>query len=73
MGFSRQQYWDRLPFPLPGDLPNPGIKPESLATPVLAGGNYTTVPPWKLYIYLTKKKIVNGRQRNQKDVKHMEY
>ena len=27
MGFSRQQYWSRLPFPPPGDLPDPGIKP----------------------------------------------
>ena len=29
MGFSRQEYWSGLPFPPPGDLPNPGIKPES--------------------------------------------
>ena len=28
MGFSRQEYWSRLPFPPPGDLPNPGIKPR---------------------------------------------
>ena len=27
MGFARQEYWNRLPFPSPGDLPNPGIKP----------------------------------------------
>ena len=31
MGFSRQEYWNGLPFPSPGDLPNPGIKPGSLA------------------------------------------
>ena len=31
VGFSRQQYWSGLPFPSPGDLPNPGIKPESPA------------------------------------------
>ena len=30
-GFSRQEYWSGLPFPPPGDLPNPGIKPGSLA------------------------------------------
>ena len=30
-GFSRQEYWSGLPFPSPGDLPNPGIKPRSLA------------------------------------------
>ena len=29
MGFSRQEYWNWLPFPPPGDLPDPGIKPES--------------------------------------------
>ena len=31
MGFSRQEYWSGLPFPFPGDLPNPGIKPGSPA------------------------------------------
>ena len=31
MGFSRQEYWNELPFPSPGDLPNPGIKPRSPA------------------------------------------
>ena len=31
MGFPRQEYWSRLPFPSPGDLPNPGIGPVSLA------------------------------------------
>ena len=31
VGFSRQEYWSRLPFPSPGDLPNPGIEPRSPA------------------------------------------
>ena len=31
MGFSRQEYWNGLPFPSPGDLPNPGIEPGSPA------------------------------------------
>ena len=31
MGFSRQEYWSRLPFPSPGDLPDPGMGPGSLA------------------------------------------
>ena len=31
MGFSRQESWSGLPFPAPGDLPNPGIEPESPA------------------------------------------
>ena len=42
--FSRQEYWSGLPFPTPGDLPNPGIKPTSPKSPALAGGFFTTVP-----------------------------
>ena len=41
MGFSRQEYWSGLPCPSPGDLPNPGIKRTSLASPALAGGFFT--------------------------------
>ena len=37
VGFSRQEYWSGLPFPSPGDLPDPGIEPISLAFPALAG------------------------------------
>ena len=43
-GFSRQENWSGLSFPSPGDLPGPGIKPESLASPALAGRFFTTVP-----------------------------
>ena len=35
MGFPRQEYWSELPFPSPGDLPNPGIKAVSPAPPAL--------------------------------------
>ena len=42
MEFSRQEYWSRLPCPPPGDLADSGIKPESLASPSLAGGLFTT-------------------------------
>ena len=45
--FSRQEYWSGLPFPTPGDLPNPGIEHASLVSPALAGGFFTTVPPGK--------------------------
>ena len=44
IGFSRQEYLCGLPFPSPGNLPNPGIKP---ASPALAGGFFTTEPPGK--------------------------
>ena len=40
--FSRHEYWSRLPIPSPGDLPDPGIKPESLVSPVLASGFFTS-------------------------------
>ena len=44
MGFSRQEYWSGLPFPSPGDLPNPGIKPGS---PALQTDALTSEPPGK--------------------------
>ena len=42
MGFSRQEYWSGLPFPSPGDHPDPGIKLLSLASCALVGGFFTT-------------------------------
>ena len=42
MGFSRQEYWSGLPCPPPEDLPDPGIELESLTSPALAGGFFTT-------------------------------
>jgi len=48
MGFPRQEGWNGLPFPSPGDLPNPGIEP---ASPALAGGFFTTESPGSLSIH----------------------
>ena len=42
MEFSKQDYWSGLPHPLSGDLPDPGIKPESLVSPTLADEFFTT-------------------------------
>ena len=47
MGFSKQEYWSGLPFPPPGDLPDPGIEPSSLEPPALADRFFTTVPAGK--------------------------
>ena len=44
MGFSRQEYWSGLPFPSPGDLPDPGIEPES---PALLVDALSSEPPGK--------------------------
>ena len=42
MEFSRQEFWSKLPFPTPGDLPNPGTEPMSFVSPELAGRFFTT-------------------------------
>ena len=44
MEFSRQEYWGRLPFPSPGDLPDPELKPRS---PALQADSSLSEPPGK--------------------------
>ena len=53
MGFSRQAYWSGLPFPSPGDLPDPGTEPGS---PSLAGVFFATESPGKLDIAIRHDK-----------------
>ena len=52
MRFSRQEYWNGVPFPPPGDLPFPGIEPMSPASPALAHGLFITVIPGKPDAYI---------------------
>ena len=52
MRFSRQKYWSGLPFPPPGDLPDPMIEHESLMSPVLAGRFFNTSDTWEAPIYI---------------------
>ena len=70
MGSSRQKCWCGLPFPSPGDLPDPGIEPASAASPALSSGFFTTVPPGKplsflvflngiFYIWIGQKVLLN--------------
>jgi len=47
MGLSRQEYWSGLPFPSPGDLPNPRIEPRS---PALQADSFLSEPPGKPYL-----------------------
>ena len=46
-GFSRQEYWSGLPCPPPGDLPDPGIEPQSFTSLALVGRSFTIAPPGK--------------------------
>ena len=46
--FLRQEYWRGLPFPSPGNLPNPGIEPATLASPALASRFFTTSATWNI-------------------------
>ena len=69
MEFSRQEYWNGLPFLTPGDLPDLGIEPASLLSLALAGGFFTTVPPGKpniikaTYDKFTVNIILNGENQ----------
>ena len=47
MGFPRQACWSGVPFPSPGDLPDPGIELTSLRSPALQAGSLPLVPPGK--------------------------
>ena len=47
MEFSRQEYWSGVTFPSSGHLPDPGIEPKSLGSPVLAGELFTTSAIWE--------------------------
>ena len=47
MGLSRQEYYSGWPFPSPGDLPDPGVEPESLTSPAWQAGSLPLVPPGK--------------------------
>ena len=67
MGFFRQEYWNGLPCPSPGELPDPVIKPASLASSTLADGFFTIMPfreavfSYKMTCILLK---LQGVQRN---------
>ena len=63
MGFSRQEYWSGLPFPPPGDLPDPGIRPAFPASPALAGDS---LPPSHL-----GSPVIHGNSWNQ--ITHHKY
>ena len=70
VGFSRQEYWSGLPFPSPGDLPNPGIEPKSPALKADALTSEPTLnkPPelFTLFFYMCQKAKPPKMQLSQK-------
>ena len=50
MGLSRQEYWSALPYPTPGDLPDPGMEHTPQMSPALAGRLFTTSATWEALI-----------------------
>ena len=64
MEVSRQEYWSALLFPSPGDLPDPGIKAMSLASPALACGFFTTSAIWDAPSPIASWQIDGGKSGN---------
>ena len=62
MGFLRQEYWSGLPFPSPGDLPDPKIKPESSEPPVLVGEFFITLPLGSAQIWFSSVQLLSHVQ-----------
>ena len=75
MGFPRQEYWSGLPCPLPGDLPDPGIKPSSPMPPASAGKSFTTGTTWEAYLLCraTYKFWVKSLNHAQKNVTSVQF
>ena len=62
-GFSRQEYWSRLSFPSPGDLPNPGIEPVSVW--------YRQIKLFQLGISEDGKELLQGRAGIKKKLRYL--
>ena len=65
---SWQEYWSGLPCPLPGDLPNPGVKPASPASLALGGGFFTTELPGKpKFLHACMNKLVSFKKKRKRN------
>ena len=75
-GFSRQDYRNGLPFPPPGDPPEPGIEPTSLMSPALAGGFFTTGATWEAppCLFATLRGLeLSVPQKPVRSLRHLDY
>ena len=75
MEFPRQEYWSGLPFPSPGDPPNPGIEPMSPVSPPLAGRFFTTKPPGKSLRQMNRSKtsVITYIQGSHKNIRAWDF
>ena len=65
MGFSRQEYWSRLPCPPPEDLPNPGTEPMSLMSPALGVSFFTTrAATLRLRVHIVQPKSLHAKTQD---------
>ena len=73
MGSSRQEYWNGLPCPPPGDLPNSGVEPMSLMSPALAGRLFTIIATWEALIGISipKMKFTRPESNIEKKFKYL--
>ena len=69
MGFPRPEYWSGLPFPPPGELPNPGIEPMSPASPALQVSSFTTKPVF--FLLQMKMSLFHKISQNQMSIMSM--
>ena len=68
VGFSRQEYWNELPFPTPRDLPDPGIGPGS---PALQTDSLPSEPPLRCFFYRAKCKISKSLMEKKRRLEHI--
>ena len=61
MGFSRQEYWSGLPFPSPGDLPDPGIEPRSPALEADALNSEPPGKPLRMFNYKIENRMIRDK------------
>ena len=70
--FVCAQLYPTLPYPAPGNLPDPGIEPESLASSALAGRFFTTSATWELFVFWLKFVFIHLKEKihleNSKEV-----
>ena len=66
--FSRQEYWNGLPCPSPGVLPDPGIEPVSLMSPEFSGGLFTTSTTCKAIILLWVPGIRKKKKKRKRNL-----